>query len=107
MTRRLITGVLLVLALAALPWPAAAQSACETALRNASDLFTQGRFDGARQAALSCLDASPSRAERSRTLALVAKIALAQDDVAGAEGFVSRLLAADPEFQPDLFDTPR
>ena len=90
-------------------WPAAgfAQDTCEASLRTASDLFSQGKFDAARQAALPCLDAKPTRVERSRTLALLARIFLVQDDLPAAEATVGRLLAADPDFQPDIFDSPR
>ena len=89
------------------PAPGLAQEACETSLRTASDLFTQGKFDEARQAALPCLDGKPTRAERSRALALLARIFLVQDDVPQAEATLGRLLTADPDFQPDLFDSPR
>ena len=69
-----------------------AQDTCESSLRTASDLFTQGKFDAARQAALPCLDARPTRVERSRTLALLARIFLVQDDVPQAEATLGRLL---------------
>jgi outer membrane receptor protein involved in Fe transport len=89
------------------PARASAQDVCEPALRTASDLFTQGKFDAARQAALPCLEASPTRAERARALALLAKVSLVQDDVPAAEATLTRLLGVDPEFQPDIFDSPR
>src|SRR6187399_2943443 len=99
--------MLVVAALLLLPSPAAAQSACEAALRSASELFSQGKFEAARQAALPCLDAKPTRVERSRALALLARIFLVQDDLPAAEATLGRLLTADPDFQPDLFDSPR
>ena len=106
-----LRAVVLLGALVFLPTAATAQDAaaktCEAELRTASDLFTQGKFDAARQAALPCLDAKPTRVERSRTLALLARISLAQDDQAAAEATLTRLLGADPEFQPDIFDAPR
>ena len=70
-------------------------------------MFSQGKFDAARQAALPCIDAKPTRVERSRTLALLSRIFLVQDDQAAAEATLTRLLGADPEFQPDIFDAPR
>ena len=91
-----LAGVLLGV-FALMPASASAQGVCEAALRTASDLFTQGKFDAARQAALPCLDASPTRVERSRTLSLLARIALAQDDVPAAEATIGRLLAADAD----------
>ena len=100
-------AVVLFGALVLMPAPAFAQGVCEASLRTASDLFNQGKFDAARQAALPCLDAKPTRGERSRTLALLARIFLAQDDLTAAEATLGRLLAADPEFQPDIFDAPR
>ena len=84
-----------------------AQDTCEASLRTASDLFNQGKFEAARQAALPCLDARPTRVERSRTLALLARIFLVQDDLPAAEATLGRLLSADPDFQPDIFDSPR
>ena len=96
-----------VLAICLLPARASAQDVCEAALRTASDLFNQGKFDAARQAALPCLEASPTRAERSRALALLAKVSLVQDDLPAAEATLDRLLTVDPEFQPDIFDSPR
>ena len=102
----LLAGVLLGVVLL-MPASASAQGVCEAALRTASDLFNQGKFDAARQAALPCLDAKPTRVERSRTLSLLARIFLVQDDVAQAEAMLGRLLAADPDFQPDIFDAPR
>ena len=103
----MIRAFLLFGAILLTPTPSVAQSVCEGALRTASDLFAQGKFDAARQAALPCLDASPTKVERSRALSLLAKIFLAQDDVPAAEATVVRLLGADPEFRPDIFDSPR
>src|SRR4051812_17338725 len=107
--KRAVIGLLAALVL--LPAAASAQeastSSCEAALRTASELFTQGKFDASRQAALPCLDAKPTRVERSRTLALLARIFLVQDDQTAAEATLTRLLSADPEFQPDIFDAPR
>ena len=105
--RGVLVAVMFAGALALAPAPGFAQDTCEAALRTASDLFTQGKFDAARQAALPCLDAKPTRVERSRTLALLARIFLVQDDVPQAEAMLGRLLTADPEFQPDIFDSPR
>ena len=112
MSRAVLSGVawralLLAGAVVMAPAPAFAQNACEASLRTASDLFNQGKFDAARQAALPCLDAKPTRVERSRTLALLARIFLVQDDLTAAEATLGRLLAVDPEFQPDIFDAPR
>lgn len=89
------------------PLPAAAQAACEVSLQQASAAFESGKFPAAQDAVDQCLRGKPGRAEKSRALALVAKIHLALDDVAGAEATVGRLLENDPEFQPDVFDPPR
>ena len=106
-----LRAVVILGALVFLPTAATAQDAaantCEAELRTASELFNQGKFDAARQAALPCIDAKPTRVERSRTLALLARISLVQDDQAAAEATLTRLLGADPEFQPDIFDAPR
>lgn len=100
-------AVVLAGALVLMPASGFAQNTCEAALRTASDLFNQGKFEAARQAALPCLDARPTRVERSRTLALLARIFLVQDDLPAAEATVGRLLASDPDFQADIFDSPR
>src|SRR5688500_2077417 len=76
----LFAGVLAI-TLVLLPASGFAQNTCEASLRAASDLFNQGKFDAARQAALPCLDATPTRVERTRTLALLARIFLVQDDL--------------------------
>lgn len=89
------------------PLPASAQTGCEVSLQQASAAFESGRFAEAQAAVDQCLAGKPGRAEKSRALALVAKIHLALDDVGGAEGTVTRLLENDPEFQPDVFDPPR
>src|SRR5436190_17388019 len=101
----LLAGVLLGVFLL-VPASASAQGVCEAALRTASDLFDQGKFDAARQAALPCLDAKPTRVERSRTLSLLARIFLVQDDVAQAEAMLGRLLAADPDLPPHVAHAP-
>ncbi len=89
------------------PLPATAQEGCEVSLQQASAAFESGRFAEAQAAVDQCLAGKPGRAEKSRALALVAKVHLALDDVAGAEATTTRLLENDPEFQPDVFDPPR
>ena len=106
-SRLAVFAIVLTAALVVLTAPGFAQGTCEASLRTASDLFSQGKFEAARQAVLPCLEASPTRAERSRTLALLARIFLVQDDLPAAEATLGRLLMADPEFQPDIFDSPR
>lgn len=87
--------------------PGAAQVGCEVSLQQAYAAFGAGRFPEAQTAADECLAGKPGRAERSRALSLVARIHLALDDVGAAEATVVRLLENDPEFQPDVFDSPR
>ncbi len=89
------------------PVAAGAQETCETSLRSASSLYEQGQLDAARGAVQTCLQHSPRRAEKVQGLALIARIQLALDDVAGAEAALNKLLDTDPEYQPELFDSPR
>jgi outer membrane receptor protein involved in Fe transport len=86
---------------------AAAQDNCQTSLQSASTFFEQGRFDAAQGAIEECLAAEPSRAESVEAHALMAKIHLAVDDVAAAESALKRLLDADPEYEPGVFDSKR
>jgi outer membrane receptor for ferrienterochelin and colicins len=92
---------------ASLPVGAKAQEGCETSLKLASGWFDQGRFDDARTAIEECLADEPRRAEKIQAYSLLAKIHLALDDRASAESALNRLLDLDPEFEPDLFDSPR
>lgn len=89
------------------PLPAAAQADCAVSLQQASAAFDAGKLPEAQGAVDECLKGKPGRAEKSRALALVAKIHLALDDVPAADATVARLVENDPEFQPDLFDPPR
>jgi outer membrane receptor protein involved in Fe transport len=93
--------------LATVPPPAAAQATCDAALQSAIALYEQGRFDQAREAAQPCLAAGARRAEKVQAHALVARVELALDHVPAAEAALRRLLDADPEFQPEIFDAPR
>lgn len=97
--------VLLFAALAAVP--AAGQSACELQLEAAEASFRSGRFDEALGLARECLGSSPSRREKARAYALLARTHLAADETPQAREAVASLLRADPDFEPDLFDAPR
>ena len=103
--RAVLVGVLALAALAS--GPVVAQGGCDVSLVQASELFDAGRLPEARAAIEQCLKGKPTRAERSRALALDAKIALALDEVAAADATVVRLLSDDADFQPDVFDPPR
>lgn len=96
------------LALAALiPAGTSAQDTCELSLPNAAAAYEQGRFDAARDAVGECLKGRPRRAESVQAFALLVKIHLAVDDLPAAEAALAKLLDAEAEFEPDLFDPPR
>jgi outer membrane receptor for ferrienterochelin and colicins len=99
--------VALVALLALAPSPALAQETCDASLQSAIALYEQGQFDAARDAASRCLGAGARRAERVQAYAVIARVELAQDHVSAAHAAMRRLLDADPEFQPELFDAPR
>jgi outer membrane receptor protein involved in Fe transport len=89
------------------PLEVEAQEGCDISLPLASQWFEQGRFNDAQVAIEECLAAKPSRAARVQDYALLAKLHLARDDTASAESSLNKLLDSDPEFEPDLFDSPR
>jgi outer membrane receptor for ferrienterochelin and colicin len=87
--------------------PARAQESCETLLQAAIADYEQGRFEPARDAVSRCLAAQPRRAEKIQAYAVLARVELALDHMDAAQAALGRLLDADPEFQPQLFDAPR
>ena len=106
--RRLRTKPLGALALALLlPVGARAQDTCQTSLQAASTDYAQGRFANAEAAIAECLGADPRRAEKIQAYSLLAKIHLAVDDLPAAEAALKRLLDADAEYEPQVFDSQR
>src|SRR5574340_187000 len=89
------------------PSPVGAQETCEMSLQSGSMLYEQGRLEAARDAVQACLARGPRRAEKIQGYALIARIQLALDDLPAAEAVLKKLLDADPEYQPELFDAPR
>jgi outer membrane receptor protein involved in Fe transport len=90
-----------------LPAGAGAQDTCQTSLQDASADYAQGRFDAAEAAIAECLGADPRRAEKVQAYSLLAKIQLAVDDLPAAEAALKRLLDADAEYEPGVFDSQR
>ncbi len=84
-----------------------APDTCQTSLQAASADFAQGRFDAAEAAIAECLAADPQRAEKVQAYSLLAKIHLAVDDLPAAEAALKRLLDADAEYEPGVFDSQR
>ena len=72
------------------------------------DLFGQGKFDAARQAALPRVSTPGRRgwsaAARCRSSP---RSRWRRTTCRQTEATLTRLLAADPDFQPDIFDSPR
>jgi outer membrane receptor for ferrienterochelin and colicins len=107
-------GGALLLSLAALlplgllaPAPALAEETCDASLQSAIALYEQGQFDAARDAASSCLRTGARRAEKVQAYAVIARVELALDHVSAAQAALRKILDADPEFQPEIFDAPR
>jgi outer membrane receptor for ferrienterochelin and colicins len=100
-------AVLLLLVALAAAMPAAGRSACELQLETAEASLRSGQFDEALGLARECLQGSPSRREKARAYALLARTHLAADETPQAREAVASLLRADPDFEPDLFDAPR
>jgi outer membrane receptor protein involved in Fe transport len=84
-----------------------APDTCQTSLQAASADFAKGSFDAAEAAIAECLGADPSRAEKVQAHSLLAKIHLALDDLPAAEAALKRLLDADAEYEPGVFDSQR
>jgi outer membrane receptor protein involved in Fe transport len=82
-----------------------AQSQCQ--LDEATRAYAAGNFDEASQLIGACLADRPSTEERVQSYALRAKLALATDDIDGAQQAVTLLLGAMPDFAPSLDDPPR
>ena len=77
-------------------------------LRSATSLYEQGQFESARGALQDCLQQRGARrAEKIQSYALMARVHLALDDLPAAQQAIGKVLDLDPEFQPELFDTPR
>lgn len=85
----------------------AQEGGCELWLQTASQLFDTGRFSAAEEHIAECLQGEPRRAEKVQAYSMLTKIHLAKDDLLPAEASLTRLLSADPDFEPDLFDSPR
>jgi len=105
--RQLSVIAWLLVAVVAAPVQTSAQEGCQLSLQNAAELFGQGNFRAAREAIDQCLAGVPRRAEKVQAYALLAKIGLATDDLQTAETAVGRALDTDPEYEPDIFDSPR
>ena len=109
-THRLLLGVFLaaLAALACLAAPALAQSPCELRLQESDALYQAGKLGEARQAAEACLAGKPSRDEKLLAGVLLAKIDLAEDDLAAARRRLEDLLRDQPSFEPNaVTDPPR
>jgi outer membrane receptor for ferrienterochelin and colicins len=99
-------ALIALLALASAP-ALAQEPTCQVALSSAIALYEQGQFEPARDAASRCLGKDARRAEKIQAYALLARIELALDNVDEAKAALRRLLDADSEFQPEIFDAPR
>jgi len=81
------------------------QPTCQ--IDEATRAFDAGNFDEAARLATACLAGRPSTEQRIQSYALRAKLALAIDDIDGAQQAVTLLLGAMPDFAPGLDDPPR
>jgi outer membrane receptor for ferrienterochelin and colicins len=86
---------------------AASPDTCQTLLQDASAHFAQGRFSAAEAAIAECLETDAQRAEKVQAYSLLAKIHLALDDLAAAEAALRRLLDAEADYEPGVFDSQR
>src|SRR5262245_9659204 len=108
--KRLLLLMPLVLAIggrayALVPGAGDEQPACQ--IDEATRAFDAGNFDEASRLASACLAGKPSTEQRIQAYALRAKLALAIDDIDGAQQAVTLLLGAMPDFAPGLDDPPR
>jgi outer membrane receptor for ferrienterochelin and colicin len=106
--RHPLCSLLAALLLGALAGPAAAGTGCELQLQDADARLQEGKLGEARQAAEACLAASPSRQEKILAQELLAKVHLAEDDLAQARHAVEEVLRSKPDFAANpVTDPPR
>ena len=86
---------------------AASRVDCAPLLEDAEESFNEGRFDDARNYLNACLGNRPPKAFRVLSLALLAKVELAEDDLAVAESAVREILRLEPDYEADPRDPPR
>lgn len=105
---RTISLALAGLAILGLAVPVLAQSPCELRLRESDASYQAGKLPEARQASEACLAGKPTRDEKLLARAALAKIDLAEDDLAAARRRVEDLLRDEPGFEPNgVTDPPR
>ncbi len=98
----------LLLALAILPAAAlGAGQAPPCRLPEAQAEYEVGRFDEARELALTCLETRLSAVEQVEAHAILAKVYLVLDEVELAEREIHRVLEINPNFTPASGDPPR
>lgn len=102
-----LPGLLSLLLLVCAAAPGHAQKGCDVLLAEARDHYVAGRFKEAETAVEACLEIARRREETAQAWALLAKIRVATDELDQADAAIKKLLLANPEYVPDLFDPPR
>ena len=108
--RRSLAGVFAGLSFGLVAASAAALDApCERELAEATELYTHGRLNESAALLETCLggDADPPKRVQVRSRELLAKIYLANDDLAAADGELYEILALDPNYEPEPGTAPR